>query len=67
MSGKPGWKHPNPSIGERHHRAKLTQDDVTLIMECHGQGISTRKLAEKFEVSQSTVAKIVRGASWRLG
>lgn len=58
--------NPNPRRGEEHYRAKLTQDDVTLIMECHEQGLSTRVLAEKFDVSQSTVAKIVSGRSWRL-
>lgn len=59
------WRHPNPSRGERHYRAKLTEDDVTLIVHAHSEGLSTRKLAEKFEVSQSTIAKIVSGRSWR--
>lgn len=58
-------KRPNPVRGEAHYRAKLTEDDVTLIMHCHEEGISTRQLAVKFEVSQSTIAKIVSGRSWR--
>ena len=55
----------NRPRGENHYRAKLTEGDVSLIFSAHQEGLSTRKLAEKFEVSQSTVAKIVRGASWR--
>lgn len=56
----------NRPRGERHYRAKLKEDDVSLIFEAHHEhGLSTRNLAEKFEVSQSTVAKIVSGRSWR--
>ena len=50
--------------GSNHYRAKLTEHDVRLIVELHPE-VSTRKLAEKFEVSQSTIAKVVSARSWR--
>lgn len=49
--------------GESHYRSKLTERDVKLIIELHPE-VSTRKLAEKFEVSQSTIAKVVSARSW---
>jgi DNA invertase Pin-like site-specific DNA recombinase len=58
-------KHPNPPRGEAHYLAKLTAADVQLIFDAHQAGISTRALAAKFEVSQSTVARILTGRSWR--
>jgi ribosome-binding protein aMBF1 (putative translation factor) len=58
-------KRPNPRRGEAHYRAKLTEADVRLIIEAREAGISTRKLAEKFEVSQSAIARIVSARNWR--
>ena len=58
------WVHPNPVKGERHHKAKLTEEDVRLIIDLHPE-VSTRKLAEKFEVSQSAVARILNCRSWK--
>lgn len=52
------------SRGEAHHKAKLSEADVRLIIEVHPE-VSTRKLAEKFEVSQSCIARIVSGRNWR--
>jgi len=50
--------------GEKHYRSKLTEHDVRLIVELHPD-ISTRKLAEKFEVSQSTIARILTCRNWK--
>ena len=47
-------------VGETHHRAKLTDEDVDLIRELHEDyGLSYRELAVKFEVSKSTIRDIV--------
>ena len=49
-------------VGEDHPRAKLTDHEVELIRELYETraewGGSARKIAEKFEVSKSTVVMI---------
>lgn len=59
-------------IGEDHQNAKLTDAEVELIRELHGEGLSYKTLAMKFDVSKSLIRYIVqykrRGqvpASWR--
>lgn len=49
------------AIGESHPRAVLSDHDVGLLLELRDEGYSYGWLAEKFEVSKSCVAKIVRG------
>lgn len=52
-------------IGERHCRAKLTEPDVRMIRDLYdNHGVSTRQLAEKFEVSQRAIFKVVSWISW---
>ena len=58
-------KNPNPVCGERHYRAKLTETDARLILEAHASGLSTRVLADKFDVSQSCVARLVSARNWK--
>jgi hypothetical protein len=36
-------------IGEHHHRAKLTDDDVELILDLHDAGLSYRAIVAKFD------------------
>lgn len=49
-------------IGEAHPGAILTDHDVDLLLDLHGQGgVSLAWLADKFEVSKSCVHKIVSG------
>lgn len=50
--------------GSKHYRAKLTEHDVRLILDLHPD-VSTRKLAEKFEVSQSAIARILTCRNWK--
>lgn len=45
-------------FGQRHHRAKLTDRDVELMLQLRGQGWSCAQIARKFEVS--------RGHAWRI-
>ncbi|MFJ1253410.1 helix-turn-helix domain-containing protein [Cupriavidus sp. CuC1] len=47
-------------IGEDHQNAKLTDSDVERIRQLHGEGLSYRTLADKFEVSKSLIALICR-------
>lgn len=54
-------------IGEDHHRAKLTDEDVDLVHALHAEGLSYRQIALKLDhvpggVSKSAVRAIVTGA-----
>jgi DNA-binding NarL/FixJ family response regulator len=42
-------------VGEQHHRAKLTDHEVTLVLELLDSGMSERRVAEKMEISRRTV------------
>lgn len=58
-------------IGQDHPNAKLTDHEVDLIRDLREQGMKYTTLAEKFEVSKSTIAMVCRyqrrahwAASW---
>lgn len=36
-------------VGETHHRAKLTDKDVAMIVELHESGLGYRRIAQKFD------------------
>ena len=52
-------------IGEGHHRAKLTEEDIDLILYLRDEGLSYACIAGKFDdgmtVSKSTVRDICQG------
>ena len=48
--------------GERHHLAKLTEDDVRLI---RSRVLSQRKLAAIFGVTRKTIEQVQSGRTWR--
>ena len=56
---------PNHVVGSRHHMAKLTEDDIPIIRRLHDEGMSTRTLAAKYEVSQRAILQVVNYISWR--
>lgn len=47
-------------VGESHHNARLTDAEVDVVRTLHGQGLSYRTLADKFDVSKRTIAAICR-------
>jgi predicted DNA-binding protein (UPF0251 family) len=47
-------------IGEDHPNAKLTDHEVELIRDLREHGMKYKTLAEKFEVSKSTIAMVCR-------
>ncbi|WP_370171386.1 HNH endonuclease [Sphingobium abikonense] len=50
---------------DRHHKAKLNfAEAAALTLLNRGGAYSTRELAEKFSIHQSTVAAIVNGSLW---
>jgi hypothetical protein len=72
---KPNWKNPPTGkvgvnaggyrVGETHHRAKLSDADVELILYLREAGLSYKQIADKFDdglvVSKSTVRAICSG------
>lgn len=60
-------RHTAPPLvrGADHKLAKLTNDHVREIRALHQAGTSQTDLARKFEVSLSSVHRIVHNQSWR--
>ena len=50
--------------GERISGAKLTRDKVRRIFSAYQSGVSTRKLAKEYGVSQTSIARICVGKTW---
>lgn len=67
--GKPRSKTTREKIavaqrGHRSHLAKLTEEQVNQIREIYAQGgISQHRLAEQFDVTQSTISRLIRGVT----
>ena len=51
--------------GEDHFRAKLTNNEVSLIRVLYEDGFSIDGLAESFKVCTSTIDKIIARDSWK--
>lgn len=51
----------NRRIGEGHANAKLTNEDVDLILQLREDGLSLGVIAEKFEVGKAAIWKICAG------
>lgn len=49
---------------QSHNFRKLEPEDILLIRELREHGLTMREIAEKFEVTQSYVSKIVSGKAW---
>lgn len=71
-----GWKHTDQTKiklknrrrpdkrGEKHHLAKLNCDNVKEIIHLNNGGMKQAEIAEKFNLSQSTISKIVNKKRW---
>lgn len=51
--------------GSAHPHSKLTEPDVAYIRKAASDGESHQFLAEMYEVSKSTITRIVQGKSWK--
>lgn len=50
--------------GEEHHNAKLTQERADAIRRRRAEGTTYSALASEFDVSQTLIAKVIRGEIW---
>lgn len=53
--------HTGHRVGECHQRARLSGDDVRLIRQLHVEGLGYGTIAQKFDVSKSTVSDVCHG------
>ena len=51
-------------LGAANPKAKLVEGDIPLIRELLREGVQRKVIAEKFEVTYDTIAKIAQGATW---
>lgn len=51
--------------GQDHHRARLTEGNITAIRNAHKTGTPQKELAAKYGVSKQHVSRVVRGLKWR--
>lgn len=60
-------RHSKPPLfrGAEHKLARLTDEDVRQIRALHKRGASQTDLAKRFEVSLSSVHRIVHNQTWR--
>lgn len=59
-----GRHAPPARIGEGHHSAKLTEDDIRQIRALAASGVFQRVIAEQYGVTQTNVGQIVRRKTW---
>jgi predicted DNA-binding protein YlxM (UPF0122 family) len=52
-----------PPNGEKHHFAKLTDEDIRLIRSLIPE-LSCAEIARKFEVSRQTISHIKHNRTW---
>jgi len=63
-----GRRRSNPVRGERHHASKLTIETVRearMLYNLKALGWSIKTLAEKYGVSQTSMASAIYGRTWR--
>jgi len=60
-----GYNDKGKRCGETHHRAKLSDEEIDLILYLHMEGLTFTAIAEKWDddktISRSTVRDICRG------
>ena len=58
-------KNRNPSRGERQHLAKIKEDWIVDIRKLHREGLSFTEIANKYSVHRCTIARIIKGETWK--
>lgn len=55
-------QHPR---GERHGRAKLTEDDIRAMRRAYNDGVFIKDLADQYGVSDVTAGRVVHRRIWK--
>lgn len=64
-NGADSIRNGKMSLGERHYNAKFTNEQVREIRKLHNDGISSKALAERFQVPSYHIYSIVHRRSWK--
>jgi len=56
--------HGTLPLPQNSKDTKLVPEDIPEIKRLHGMGFSSRKIADKFKTSHTTIQKIIRGERW---
>jgi hypothetical protein len=59
------WANRDNKKGESNKLSKLTEEQVREIIQLGSKGTSQNAIANKFNISQPLVSKIIRGLSWK--
>jgi hypothetical protein len=59
------WRDGTVIIGEQHHRAKLTKENVLAIRACHAKGMTMQDMAKTYGVNPTAIQKIISRVNWR--
>lgn len=51
--------------GEMNGQAKLHNSDIPIILDLHKQGFSQTYIAQKFQVKQNTISRVINGKTWK--
>lgn len=51
--------------GEKHGRAKLTEDNIFEIEKLRQSGWEKREIAKKFKVTRQNISRIINGETWK--
>jgi hypothetical protein len=57
--------HGTTAVGKRNGKAQLDAEAVTEIRRLAANGLSSRKIAERFGMSHTAIIQIRRGRTWR--
>ncbi len=55
-----GFNERGSRVGETHHRAVLSDQDVDMIRDLYETGLSYRQIADKFEISKSHARDVIK-------
>lgn len=59
------WRDGTIVLGEQHHKAKLTQQNVLAIRDCHAKGMTMKEIAKIYGVNQTAIHKIISRVNWK--
>ncbi len=55
----------NPPFGQNHHNSKLSEEQVKRIIQEYNEGnVTQQQLAEKYNVKQPLISKLIRRVAW---